>query len=44
MSILPAVEILATADWSFAVGIQVDLIGKNTGFDYTPNFSIFYSF
>jgi hypothetical protein len=44
MSILPAVEILATADWSFAVGIQVDLIGKNNGFDYTPNFSIFYSF
>ncbi len=44
MSLLPALEILVSDDWSFAAGVLVDLFGKNTGFTYTPNFSIFYTF
>ena len=44
MSLLPALEFLAGDDWSFVAGVLVDLCGKNTSYNYTPNFSIFYTF
>jgi hypothetical protein len=44
MSTLPALEFIASDDWSFVAGVTIDLFGKNTSFNYTPNFSIFYYF
>jgi len=44
MSILPAVEVLATENWSVDIGVLIDLFGKNSTAGYSPNLSIFYSF
>jgi len=44
MSLLPALEFLAGDNWSFVAGVLVDLGGKNTRYNYSPNFSIFYTF
>ena len=41
---LLGIEFLATKDLSFAPGILIDFLGKNTSFSYTPNFSVFYNF
>jgi hypothetical protein len=44
ISILPALEFIATDAWSFDAGVLLDLLGKNTSYNITPNFSVFYSF
>jgi hypothetical protein len=44
ISVLPALEFIASKDWSFDIGVLIDLFGKNTGYYYTPNFSVFYNF
>jgi hypothetical protein len=44
VSVLPALEFIASKDWSFDLGVLIDLFGKNTGYHYTPNFSVFYNF
>jgi hypothetical protein len=44
MSVLPALEFIANDDFYLAAGVLIDLWGKNTPYNYTPNFSIFYNF
>jgi hypothetical protein len=44
MSILPAMEFIVSDDLSLVAGVLIDLFGKNTRCNYTPNFSIFYNF
>jgi hypothetical protein len=44
MSLLPALEFIVNDDLSLAAGVLIDLFGKNTQCNYTPNFSIFYYF
>ena len=44
ISILPALEFIANDDLSLVAGVLIDLWGKNTPYNYTPNFSIFYNF
>jgi hypothetical protein len=44
VSTLPGLEFLATPDWSFVAGVLIDLFGKNTSYNVTPNLSVFYSF
>jgi hypothetical protein len=44
VSTLPALEFVASKDWACALGVQIDLVGKNTSANIAPNFSIFYYF
>ncbi len=44
MSIFPGLEFLPARHWSFDTGVRIDLFGKNTRFNYTPNFSILCTF
>jgi hypothetical protein len=44
MSLLPALECIVSKDWSFVAGVLIDLSGKNTRYNYTPNFSMFFNF
>jgi hypothetical protein len=37
-------EFLATHDFSLVPGILVDLLGKNTSYNFTPNLTVFYYF
>jgi hypothetical protein len=37
-------EFLATDDFSLVPGIFIDLLGKNTTYNFTPNLSVFYYF
>lgn len=44
MSLLPALECIVNDDWSFVAGVLIDFSGKNTRYNYAPNFSIFFNF
>jgi hypothetical protein len=44
VSTLPGLEFLATPDCSFVAGLLLDLCGKNTSYNFTPNLSVFYNF
>lgn len=37
-------EFLATDDFSLVPGILIDLMGKNTSYNFTPNLTVFYYF
>jgi hypothetical protein len=37
-------EFLASHDFSFVPGVLIDLMGKNTSYNFTPNLSVFYYF
>ncbi len=44
LSILPGIEYMATEKFSLALGVNVDLAGKNTDATVTPLFSMVYAF
>jgi len=44
VSVLPALEFLPTSRFTMALGVQVDLIGKNTQYTYTPTLACFFNF
>ncbi|MFZ0051888.1 MAG: transporter [Desulfobaccales bacterium] len=44
ITILPAMEYLATTQLSFALGLEIDLAGKNANANYTPVLSLIYLF
>jgi hypothetical protein len=44
VSILPALEFVASKDWACVVWVQIDLVGKSTRATIGPNFSFFYYF
>jgi hypothetical protein len=44
MSIFPGLEFLPGGNFSFDAGVLIDLFGKNERYNYTPNFSILYTF
>ncbi len=44
LSVLPGIEYMATDKLAFALGVGIDLIGKNTDASVTPMFSFFYNF
>ena len=44
VAILPAVEFLPAPWFNVALGVQVDLIGKNTRYAYAPTLAFFFNF
>ncbi len=44
VSVLPGIEYMATEKFSLAVGLNIDLIGKNTDAALTPMLSMVYAF
>ena len=44
ITILPAMEYMATPQLSMALGLEIDLAGKNANANYTPVFSLTYGF
>jgi hypothetical protein len=44
LSILPGIEYMATDKFSLALGVQIDLAGKNTTANITPLLSMVYAF
>ncbi len=44
ISVLPGIEYMATEKLAFALGVNVDLAGKNTDAAVTPMFSLVYAF
>jgi hypothetical protein len=44
VSVLPALEFLPTSWFNVALGVQVDLIGKNTQYTYSPILACFINF
>jgi hypothetical protein len=44
LSILPGIEFMATDKFSLALGVNVDLVGKNTNANVTPVLSMVYAF
>lgn len=44
LSILPGIEFMATEKLSFALGVNIDLAGKNSGSAVTPVLSMVYAF
>jgi hypothetical protein len=44
VSVLPGIEYMATEKFSLAVGLNIDLIGKNTDTALTPMLSMVYAF
>jgi hypothetical protein len=44
MSVLPGIEYMATDKFSMALGVNIDLIGKNTDAAITPMLSMVYAF
>lgn len=44
LSILPGIEYMATEKFSLALGVNVDLLGKNTDATVTPMLSVVYAF
>jgi hypothetical protein len=44
VTVLPALEYLPTSWFNMALGVQVDLIGKNTQFAYAPTLALFFNF
>jgi hypothetical protein len=44
LSFLPAVEFISGGPWNFALGVQVDLLGRNRSYNYTPTIGFFHEF
>ena len=44
LGVLPGVEYIATDHLAFALGVSLDLAGKNTPYSYTPIFTVMYAF
>ena len=44
VTVLPALEFLPTSWFSVALGVQVDLIGKNNPYTYAPTLSLLFNF
>jgi hypothetical protein len=44
LSVLPGIEYMATDKFSLALGVQIDLAGKNTSANITPLLSMVYAF
>ncbi|MBM4295115.1 MAG: transporter [Deltaproteobacteria bacterium] len=44
LGILPGIECILSPRWSCALGVALDLAGKNTEFKYTPVFTVLLSF
>ena len=44
LSVLPGIEYIATDKFSLALGVQIDLAGKDTPADLTPLLSMVYAF
>jgi 2-keto-4-pentenoate hydratase len=44
VSVMPAIEYMATDKFSLALGLNIDLVGKNTDAALTPMLSMVYAF
>jgi hypothetical protein len=44
LSVLPGIEYMATEKFSLALGVNIDLVGKNTDANITPLLSMVYAF
>lgn len=44
LSVMPGIEYMATEKFSLALGVNVDLVGKNTSVNLTPLLSMVYAF
>jgi hypothetical protein len=44
LSVLPGIEYMATDKFSLALGLNIDLVGKNTDATLTPLLSMVYAF
>ncbi len=44
LGLLPGLEYIYSEKLAFALGVGIDLAGKNTDYNYTPIFSIVYIF
>lgn len=44
LSVLPGIEYMATEKFSLALGVNIDLVGKNTAVNLTPLLSMVYAF
>jgi hypothetical protein len=44
VSVMPGIEYMATEKFSLALGVNVDLVGKNTSVNLTPLLSMVYAF
>lgn len=44
VTVLPALEFIPTSRFSVALGVQVDLFGKNTAYTYSPTLSLLFNF
>lgn len=44
MGVLPGIEFILSPRWSCALGVALDLAGKNSPYTYTPIFSVICSF
>jgi hypothetical protein len=44
VSVLPGIEYMATDKFSLALGLNIDLVGKNTDTALTPMLSMVYAF
>ena len=44
LSVMPGIEYIATEKFSLALGVNVDLVGKNTSVNLTPLLSMVYAF
>jgi hypothetical protein len=44
LSLMPGIEYMATEKFSLALGMNVDLVGKNTSVNLTPLLSMVYAF
>ena len=44
LSCVPGIEYMATEKFSLALGVQVDLVGKDTTGNVTPLLSMVYAF
>jgi len=44
LSVVPGIEYMATDKFSLALGVQIDLVGKDTTANVTPLLSMVYAF
>ena len=44
LSVMPGIEYMATEKFSLALGVNIDLVGKNTSVNLTPLLSMVYAF
>ena len=44
VTVLPALEFIPTSWFSVALGVQVDLLGKNTAYTYAPTLSLLFNY